>query len=126
MLKPADLEVLARMLADRIEQQIGPKLVARQRCLVDRPTMAKLANVGTATLDRLVASKRVPSCLVGTRRLFDPDRVIDALVGPALSIDADAKQDANPSLVCVKTLSLETKKAGALCTSTQAGKVVNL
>jgi hypothetical protein len=126
MLKPADLEALAKMLVDRIEQQIGPKLVARQRCLVDRTAMAKRAGIGTATLDRLVASKRVPSVLVGTRRLFDPDRVIDALAGPALPIDADAKQDANPGLVCVNSSCHETKKAGGLATSSQAGKGVNL
>ncbi len=80
--KHADVESLAIALADNIAKRIEPMLVARQRRLVDRPTMAELANIGTATLDRLVASKRVPSVLVGTRRLFDPDRVIDALSAP--------------------------------------------
>ena len=75
----ADVDSLAVALADIITKRIEPMLVARQRRLVDRPTMAELANIGTATLDRLVASKRVPSVLVGTRRLFDPDKVIDAL-----------------------------------------------
>jgi len=47
--------------------------------LVDRPAMARLANIGTATLDRLVSSNRIPSVLIGRRRLFDPDPVIAAL-----------------------------------------------
>ena len=77
--KHIDVDSLANAVADVIAKRIEPMLEARQRRLVDRPTMAGLANIGTATLDRLVAAKRVPSVLVGTRRLFDPDKVIDAL-----------------------------------------------
>lgn len=77
--RQADVESLANVLGDAIAKRIEPMLLARQRRLVDRPTMAELANIGTATLDRLVSSKRIPSVLVGTRRLFDPDKVIDAL-----------------------------------------------
>lgn len=80
MLKPADIDALADALAEVIAKRVEAVLVSRQRRLVDRPTMAKLANIGTATLDRLVAAKQIPSVLVGKRRLFDPDRVIDALV----------------------------------------------
>ena len=76
-----DVESLANAVADVIAQRIEPMLAARQRRLVDRPTMAELANIGTATLDRLVSCKRVPSVLVGTRRLFDPDKVLDSLAG---------------------------------------------
>ena len=79
ILEHVDADALAQAVADIVAKRIEPMLVARQRRLVDRPTMAELANIGTATLDRLVAAKRVPSVLVGTRRLFDPDRVIDAL-----------------------------------------------
>jgi hypothetical protein len=75
----ADVDVLAEKVADIITKRMESLLEARQRRLVDRPRMAELANIGTATLDRLVAAKRVPSVLVGTRRLFDPDKVIDAL-----------------------------------------------
>ncbi len=88
--KHADVDTLAIALADIIAKRIEPMLVARQRRLVDRPTMAELANIGTATLDRLVSSKRIPSVLVGTRRLFDPDRVIDALSEPGGPDDAQA------------------------------------
>ena len=75
----ADVDVLAKKVADIITKRMESLLESRQRRLVDRPTMAELANIGTATLDRLVATKRVPSVLVGTRRLFDPDKVLDAL-----------------------------------------------
>lgn len=88
--KHADVDTLAIALADIIAKRIEPMLVARQRRLVDRPTMAELANIGTATLDRLVSSKRVPSVLVGTRRLFDPDKVIDALSEPGGPDDVQA------------------------------------
>lgn len=79
MLKAADIDALADMLADVVAKRVEAVLASRQRRLVDRPTMAELANIGTATLDRLVAAKQIPSVLVGKRRLFDPDRVIDAL-----------------------------------------------
>lgn len=79
MLKAADIDALADTLAEVIAKRVEAVLVSRQRRLVDRPTMAELANIGTATLDRLVAAKQIPSVLVGKRRLFDPDRVIDAL-----------------------------------------------
>jgi hypothetical protein len=42
--------------------------------------MARLANIGVCTLDRLVSAKRIPSVLVGRRRLFDPDPVIAAII----------------------------------------------
>jgi len=74
-----DVDSLANAVADVIAMRIEPILAARQRRLVDRPTMAELANIGIATLDRLVAAKQVPSVLVGKRRLFDPDKVIDSL-----------------------------------------------
>ncbi len=79
MLEAADVDALANALAEVIAKRVEAVLVSRQRRLVDRPTMAELANIGTATLDRLVAARQIPSVLVGKRRLFDPDRVIDAL-----------------------------------------------
>lgn len=78
--KCADVDALAKAVAEMVSTKLETTLANRQRRLVDRPTMARLANIGTATLDRLVSNKRVPSILVGRRRLFDPDPVIDALV----------------------------------------------
>jgi hypothetical protein len=79
ILKHADVDALARAVADIVANRVESTLGNRERRLVDRPTMARLANIGTAMLDRLVSNKRIPSVLVGRRRLFDPDRVIDAL-----------------------------------------------
>jgi len=80
ILKAADVEALANLLADVVAKRVEPLITSRQRKLVDRPTMAELANISIPMLDRLVASKRIPSVLAGKRRLFDPDRVVDALV----------------------------------------------
>lgn len=80
ILKAADVEALASVLADAVANRIEPLIASRQQKLVDRTTMAKLANISVPMLDRLVASKRIPSVLAGKRRLFDPNRVIDALV----------------------------------------------
>ncbi|MFN9912433.1 MAG: hypothetical protein ACK53L_07610, partial [Pirellulaceae bacterium] len=80
ILEHADVDVLAMKVADIVSTRMESILGNRERRLVDRPAMARLANIGTATLDRLVSNKRIPSVLVGRRRLFDPDPVIDALV----------------------------------------------
>jgi hypothetical protein len=79
ILTPADVHALADLLATHVAERLGPALASRQRRLVDRTTMSNLVDIGTATLDRLVAAGRVPSVLVGKRRLFDPDAVISAL-----------------------------------------------
>lgn len=47
--------------------------------LVDRHQMAALLGISLPKLDRLVAADEVPSILVGTRRLFEARRVVDAL-----------------------------------------------
>lgn len=78
LLRPADVDALAERLAEILWQRIEPELSSKRR-LVDRQTMAKSANISVASLDRLVAQKQVPSVLVGTRRLFDPDATLDAL-----------------------------------------------
>jgi hypothetical protein len=75
----ADVDTLAMKVADIVSNRMESILGNRERRLVDRPAMARLANIGTATLDRLVATKRIPSVLVGRRRLFSPDLVIAAL-----------------------------------------------
>ena len=79
ILKSADVDALADLLAAAVAKRLEPLLTSRQRKLVDRPTMATLLDVSIPMLDRLVASKQIPSVLVGVRRLFDPDRVVEAL-----------------------------------------------
>lgn len=49
--KHADVDSLTVALADNIAKRIEPMLVARQRRLVDRPTMAELANIGSWAVD---------------------------------------------------------------------------
>jgi hypothetical protein len=89
LLRSADVEVLAGLLADAVAKRVEPLITSRQRILVDRPTMAELANISIPMLDRLVASKRIPSVNVGARRLFDPDRVVNALIDAGGATDAE-------------------------------------
>jgi hypothetical protein len=80
ILKHADVDALAQTVAELVSNRVEALLGNRERRLVDRPTMARLANIGVCTLDRLVSAKRIPSVLVGRRRLFDPDPVIAAII----------------------------------------------
>jgi hypothetical protein len=80
ILKHADVDELAQTVAELVSNRVEALLGNRERRLVDRPTMARLANIGVCTLDRLVSAKRIPSVLVGRRRLFDPDPVIAAII----------------------------------------------
>ncbi len=78
--KCADIDDLSNAVAELVSKRLETLLGNRERRLVDRPTMARLANIGICTLDRLVSAKRIPSVLVGRRRLFDPDPVIAAII----------------------------------------------
>ena len=80
ILEHVDVDVLAMRVADIVSKRMESVLGNRERRLVDRPAMARLANIGVCTLDRLVSAKRIPSVLVGRRRLFDPDPVIAAII----------------------------------------------
>ncbi|WP_436715625.1 hypothetical protein U8335_25245 [Roseiconus lacunae] len=46
---------------------------------VDRQQMAELLGVSLPSLDREVAEGRIPSIKIGTRRVFEPRKVFDAL-----------------------------------------------
>jgi hypothetical protein len=81
LLRSVDVDVLAERVATIVAERILPELGRRQRRLVDRHEMAKLAGISVPVLDRLVAKKLIPSSLVGTRRLFEPDAVLDSLSG---------------------------------------------
>lgn len=83
ILKSADVHALAELLADAVAKRVQPMITSRQSKLVDRPTMAELANISVPMLDRLVAAKKIPSVTAGKRRLFDPDRVVEALSNKA-------------------------------------------
>ena len=47
--------------------------------LVDGNRLAELLSISRPTVDRLVRDDRVPSIMIGTRRLYRPDDVIKAL-----------------------------------------------
>jgi len=80
-LKGIDADELRKHIVSDVLAALRPMLTQANEPprLVNRERMAKLAGVSLPTLDRLVAEKVVPSKLVGTRRLFEPAKVIDAL-----------------------------------------------
>ena len=63
-------------MAEKIEQLLAEN---KQPGLVDRERMAELLTVSVPKLDTMVRNREIPSKLIGTRRLFDPAAVIDAL-----------------------------------------------
>ena len=74
----------ANQLADTIVNRLIQKLENTQPCpsnpiLNDREETARLLNLSTSTLDKLVRQSLVPSIQVGTKRLFDLQDVANAL-----------------------------------------------
>jgi excisionase family DNA binding protein len=73
-------DALIESIADRVIEQLRPLIEAKAGpMLVDRQAMADRLGVSLQTVNRLTASGEIPSVLVGTRRLYVPDRVIAAL-----------------------------------------------
>jgi excisionase family DNA binding protein len=71
---------LIESITDRVIEQLRPLFEAKAGpMLVDRQAMADRLGVSLQTVNRLTASGEIPSVLVGTRRLYVPDRVIEAL-----------------------------------------------
>jgi hypothetical protein len=83
LLRSVDVDKLAERVAEIVCKRIVPELGQPKRRMVDRHKMAELAGISVPVLDRLVSQKLIPSNLVGTRRLFDPDAVIDAIANGA-------------------------------------------
>ena len=80
ILHDCEPEELARLIADAVADELRKVLEQKQRPrLVDRVEMAELATVSVTTLDGLVSAGKVPSVLIGRRRLFEPGKVIAAL-----------------------------------------------
>ena len=59
-------------LRPMLEQQPEPMLV-------DGDRMAEMLSISRSNIDRLRASSQIPSVMVGKRRLYEPQKVIDAL-----------------------------------------------
>ena len=83
----ADL-ILRDIDPDALRRDIVLEVVAAVRELmtehaeprtVDRQRMAELLGISLPTLDREVTEGRIPSVKIGTRRVFEPRKVIDAL-----------------------------------------------
>lgn len=75
-----DADELRRSIVTDVLEGLRPLLSeASEPRLVNREHMAELAGISVPTLDRLVSEQAVPSKLVGSRRLFEPDKVIDAI-----------------------------------------------
>ena len=84
LFRDTDPDEFRRQLAAEIADQVRAVLADRfEPRLVPRCRMAELASIGTATLDNLVTAGKVPSVLIGRRRLFEPAKVIEALASNA-------------------------------------------
>lgn len=73
--------IVADLLAELrplLAESSDPRLVGGDR-------MAELAGVSRPTIDRAVRDGLVPSVMIGRRRLFDPQRVIDSLASDSES-----------------------------------------
>lgn len=80
MLRDIDPDRLRADIAAAVIDALRPVIAdAAQPSLVDRARMADLLGISIPKLDRLVSDGVIPSKLVGTRRLFEPRCVIDAL-----------------------------------------------
>lgn len=83
LLRNLDPDELRREIVDEIVERIRELLAAQSAPrMVDRQCMAKLLGISLPTLDRMVTEQRIPSVKVGSRRLFHPPAVIDALSNP--------------------------------------------
>lgn len=84
LIHEADLEQLrADITADVVSGLRSVLAEISEPRLVDRPRMAELLSISVPSLDILVREKRVPSVLLGARRLFRPQAVIDSITPEA-------------------------------------------
>ncbi|MBL6707126.1 MAG: helix-turn-helix domain-containing protein [Planctomycetaceae bacterium] len=80
-----DFERLIVQLATRIADDVASRLAEQNRrqlavdALIDEPTMAKRLNVSVQTLQRKRKAGEVPFVQMGSRILYRPAHVLDAL-----------------------------------------------
>lgn len=81
MIEGVDLDALTDAVAAAVVAKMKPLIEqSTAPLLVDGDEMARLAGVSRPTIDRLRAAKLIPSVLLGTRRMYQPSAVIEALV----------------------------------------------
>lgn len=81
LFRDVDRDQFVDDIVNRVTVAISSKLLKPQELrLVTREEMAQLLAVSVQMLDGLVADGVVPSVRLGTRRVFRPKDVIDAVV----------------------------------------------
>jgi excisionase family DNA binding protein len=83
-LSQSDRETIVREVLEGVRQ-----LLEDRPALVDGDRLAKILGISRATIDRLVATGKLPSITAGRRRLHDPAECVKAL--RKLSDGSDAK-----------------------------------
>ena len=80
ILRDVDPETLRASIAAEVIAALRPVLAeANEPRLVDGDRIAELTGVSRPTIDRKVRDAVIPSILIGSRRLYEPRAVIDAL-----------------------------------------------
>lgn len=73
-LSPADMELLANMVADRVADRM-----ANRRKLLNRNELSEVIGVSVPKLDTMLRDGELPVIRVGRKVLFDPHAVIAQL-----------------------------------------------
>ena len=80
LFRDIDPEEFRRRLTEDVVSRLTPLInTPQQPLLVDRIEMAKLLSISPNKLGDLVSQNAIPSVKVGTRRLFSPDAVANAI-----------------------------------------------
>lgn len=79
LLRECDRSDLLNDLRVCVREEIEEALRRRPQA-VEGEEMASIAGISRTSLDRLRKAGKVPSAKVGTRRLYDPDAVMAALM----------------------------------------------
>lgn len=78
-LRDTDRDELINEIVEKVVTTLKDEFAKSGTRLVDRYAMADLLGISEATVTRLVRDRKIPSKLIGSRRVFNPDDVIAAL-----------------------------------------------
>lgn len=68
-------------IADKVAEKIAKRLLEQPR-LLSKTQLASALGLSVATIDRYVARQVIPVLRLGSRVMFDPQRVVEALGSP--------------------------------------------